>query len=149
MALYWLTNPKLYSLIFIKMHVFLSLVLILFFSLNYLILRWFSLHRVDASGEEFYLMLQMAIINHYAYKPTDAELPPGSVFSRGCFSFAPPVGSVKWTKVPWACLIITSSSFTTTFNRTLPCVDPSVPINLHFHIHELFFELIYTFGQLM
>lgn len=40
---------------------------------------------VDASGEEFSLMLQMAIINHYAYKPTAAELPPGSVFSWGVF----------------------------------------------------------------
>lgn len=118
-------------------------------------------------------------IKHYIqYKLTAGELPPRSVFLRGCFSFTPPVRSVKWIKLASACLIKhpeflftrpmaecsscvgrvdncfvlcrTCFSFgsATIINGTSYRVDPFVVICLHFHIRELYCELTCTFGWL-
>lgn len=123
-------------------------------------------------------MLQMIIKHYIQYKLTAGGIPPRSVFSRGCCSFTPPVGSVKWTELAWVrlinhsefllthpmaecsscvgrvdncfvlCRTCFSSGSTTIINGTLYRVDPFVVICLHFHIRELYWELICTFGWL-
>lgn len=54
------------------------------------------------------------------YKLTAGELPIRAVFLRGCFTFTPPGGSVKWTKLAWACLIKHPE-----FHFTLPMAECS------------------------
>lgn len=131
---------------------------------------WWHFYRLEASGDELLICIfcYRWRSSSITYQLTAGELPPRSVFLRGCFSFTPPVGSVKWTKMAWACLIKhpeflftrpmaecsscvgrvdscfvlcrTPSSFgsTTIINRTSYCVDSFVANCLYFHIRELF-----------